>query len=909
MKSFYWNIRGLANTPSRLVLKKLIKDNKPDFIAIAEPWMVYESFPRNWFNRLGYKLVSVNTRDDIIPNLWCFCKIEHNPTVISVDDQQISFTLTQNEKTFAISSIYASTSHLKRRQLWQNLTMLQANFDIPWCYIGDFNTILGAHEHSGSFIPARVPMEDFQQWTNQNDLLHIPTRGSFFPWNNGRRGRRHTQRRLDRAICNQHWLNWCTSISCSTLVKDRSDHHPILLDFNSHSNCFAGSFKFMRMWAMHSDCKNVVAASWSERVVGCPMFILSQKLKNLKAKLKLWNINVFGNVQVAVKNAERNLLHIQNQIHTDGHNDDLLNQEKSAQVALDDALARDECFWKEKARVQWHLEGDRNTAYFHRVTKIKNTTKLISSIRIGENHITESSQISDHIVNYFKNLFSANLLLQDQSLIDEVIPSLIDEPVNNMLTMMPSFLEIRNAVFDLNKDGAPGPDGFGAFFFQTYWEIIKHDVVNAVLEFFTSGWLLPNFNANTLILIPKHQNADSVEQYRPIALANFKFKIISKIIADRLAQILPSIISKEQRGFIKGRNIRDCIGLASEAINLLDKKVFGGNLALKIDISKTFDTLDWNFLLKVLSSFGFNQVFCNWIKVILKSATISISINGSQHGYFNCHRGVRQGDPLSPLLFCIAEEVLSRGISKLVDDHKIDLIGSSRGACIPSHCLYADDIMVYCRGKTSNLQALKALFTDYANCSGQFISAPKSTIYSGGITQSRLNLIAQMLGFSIGSLPFTYLGVPIFKGKPKARYLQPIADRIKVKLSAWRASLLSIAGRVQLVRSVVQGMMIHSISIYSWPISLLKDLERCIKNFIWSGEINKRKLITVAWKKVCKPLNEGGLGIRSLITLNEATNLKLCWDLLHSNEAWAQLLRKRVFRETRAINHHIFSSL
>jgi len=98
-----------------------------------------------------------------------------------------------------------------------------------------------------------------------------------------------------------------------------------------------------------------------------------------------------------------------------------------------------------------------------------------------------------------------------------------------------------------------------------------------VIEFFHTSWLPPGFNSNTLVLIPKIANAVKIEQYRPIALANFKFKILSKVLADRLAVILPSIISKEQRGFIKGRNIKDCIALASEAINVLDRKSFGGN--------------------------------------------------------------------------------------------------------------------------------------------------------------------------------------------------------------------------------------------------------------------------------------------------------------------------------------------
>jgi ribonuclease HI len=435
------------------------------------------------------------------------------------------------------------------------------------------------------------------------------------------------------------------------------------------------------------------------------------------------------------------------------------------------------------------------------------------------------------------------------------------------------------------------------------------DVINAVLEFFTTSWILPGFNSNIITLLPKIPNASSIDQYRPIAMANFKFKIISKVIADRLAQILPSIISQEQRGFIHDRNIKDCICIASEAANLLHNKSFGGNLALKIDISKAFDTLEWPFLLTVLSKFGFNEVFCNWIHVILKSAFLSVSINGKAHGYFNCTRGVRQGDPLSPLLFCLAKDVLSRSITKLVDDGKLNLIKGTRNFMIPSHTFYADDLMIFCKGNLSGLKSLKTLFDAYAVESGQKINNSKSTIYSGSITHGRLELIVQLLNFKIGSIPFSYLGLPIFKGKPKACHLQPLADRVKLKLSSWKASLLSMAGRVQLIKSVIQSMLIYSITLYSWPVSLIKEVEKHFRNFIWSGDTEKRKLVTVSWKKLCKPFSQGGLGLRSLSTMNKAANLKLCWSLLNSQCAWAKLLKDRVLRGKKPIQYRISSSI
>jgi len=166
-----------------------------------------------------------------------------------------------------------------------------------------------------------------------------------------------------------------------------------------------------------------------------------------------------------------------------------------------------------------------------------------------------------------------------------------------------------------------------------------------------------------------------------------------------------------------------------------------------------------------------------------------------------------------------------------------------------------------------------------------------------------------MIGFNLGQLPFTYLGVPIFRGRPKSIHFQHIADRVKLKLAAWKASLLSIAGRIQLVKSVVHGMLIHSFSVYSWPVSLIRDIERCIKNFIVSGDITKRKLVTISWKKICKSYEEGGLGLRSLITINEAYNLKNCWNLFNSKESWAIILRDRALRQNSCIHHHIYSSL
>ncbi|CAI8601165.1 unnamed protein product [Vicia faba] len=314
-------------------------------------------------------------------------------------------------------------------------------------------------------------------------------------------------------------------------------------------------------------------------------------------------------------------------------------------------------------------------------------------------------------------------------------------------------------------------------------------------------------------------------------------------------------------------------------------------------------------MIKTLECFGFNGKFCNWILVIFKSAYLYIGLNGKQVGYFKCSNGVRQGDSLSPFLFCLAEEVLSMGISNLVDSNQINLIKASRNCFVPSHNLYTDDIMFFRRGDPNSLNAIANLLKDYANCSGQYCNNAKSIIYAGGMIQSRHQRLVDLIVFKISYPPFIYLGAHIFIGRPKSAHFQFVADMIRIKLAAWKASLLFMAGRTQLVKSVILSMTVHYITVYNWPASTIKNIETWMRNFIWSGNVDKRKLVTVKWKICCKNLKEGGLGIKSVKTFNDAANLHLCWRFLKDSKGRSKVLAARVRRNNHNIKYSIKSSI
>jgi len=169
---------------------------------------------------------------------------------------------------------------------------------------------------------------------------------------------------------------------------------------------------------------------------------------------------------------------------------------------------------------------------------------------------------------------------------------------------------------------------------------------------------------------------------------------------------------------VQGRQIQDCIGIASEAINMISKKVRGGNVAYKFDIHKAFDTLILKFLLLVLTCFGFHPLFVGWISTILRSAMLSIRINGSLVGFFPCSKGVRQGDPFSLLLFCLANEVLSRGISKLVNDNNILIWLVRRVMSLPIIFYMLMTYLFLCRANNKSLRNLSVFLKLYGHFLG-----------------------------------------------------------------------------------------------------------------------------------------------------------------------------------------------
>jgi hypothetical protein len=260
--------------------------------------------------------------------------------------------------------------------------------------------------------------------------------------------------------------------------------------------------------------------------------------------------------------------------------------------------------------------------------------------------------------------------------------------------------EVLEVVKGLNSDKAPGPDGFTLAFFQDCWDVIKTDLMGVFQDFHTHSKFVKNITATFIVLIPKKLGAMDLKDFRPISLVSGVYKIIAKVLANRLRRVMEKIISNPQNAFVIGRQILDSILIANEC---LDSRIKSSEprLLCKLDIEKAYDHVNWDFLLYMLRRCGFGERWCSWIAHCISSVHFSVLVNGTPSDFFSSSRGLRQGDRLSPLLFVIVMEALSQLFSITVQRGFLFgfSVGSGNNGVINiSHMLFADDTLVFCGG-------------------------------------------------------------------------------------------------------------------------------------------------------------------------------------------------------------------
>ena len=451
--------------------------------------------------------------------------------------------------------------------------------------------------------------------------------------------------------------------------------------------------------------------------------------------------------------------------------------------------------------------------------------------------------------------------------------------------------EIKEVLFSLHFEKAPGPDGYTAHFYKHSWNIVRDDFTAAVRSFFKSRKLLGKINATAIALVPKIPNPSNMTNYRPISCCNTTYKCISKIITNRLKLVISSMISYTQTAFISGRSISNQIMLMQELVRNYHKDNLSPRCALKIDIMKAFDSVSWQLILHILAAFHLPDKFKCWIEECITTPKFSISVNGALEGYFKGAKGLRQGDPLSPYLFLLVMEFFSRLLQSNISQGSFKYHPKCEDQRI-SHICFADDLFILCHADLQSIQIIQQSLMEFHKFSGLLPNKSKSKVYTSGANEVKTE-ICHMLGFRSGELPVKYLGVPLISTKLAAADCQPLIEKIVTRIKSWANRFLSYAGRLQIIKSILFSIQIYWSMHFILPKRICKEIEQLLRNFLWTGTEIKSSTHKVSWEDICCPKREGGLSIRRVEDWNKAAMMRHLWAVCSSqNSLWVQWCHK-----------------
>jgi hypothetical protein len=529
---------------------------------------------------------------------------------------------------------------------------------------GDLNLTTRPLEIWGEKAISDPLMSFFKQLFYKNSLTDLEPAELLPTWRNGRQGAASISKRLDRFLISEEVLSPSRSYRAWVNLPYLSDHAAICLQIALGRYGARQPFIFNPLWLKEDSFNFLVRSTWADNsssLLGDPQGNLITKLAKLKLHTTIWLKEKKKSEQAAIIKIEKelhNLFRLQSQNFS---NSDIHYRIRKLELTRQIYLREDEERWRLKSRMLWLAGGDKNTRFFHRFASARRAKKQIWDIAEvdGTTHHTQEG-IKSAVVNHFKALFQITSVpnLTTQIKLAYRFPKLVTNEEALALESPCTKEEVFVVLKGFKKEKSPGPDGWSVELYLHFFYIMGQDLLDVVEDARTRGVISPQLNSTYLVLIPKSNHPTHFKDFRPISLCNLCYKIISKVLTNRIRPILSKSLSEEQLGFLKGRQILDVVGVAQECIHSLKSKKQQAIL-LKLDLKQAFDCVNWNFLHLVLLQCGFGLLFTNWILGCISSATLAVLVNGEVTKTFRCERGLRQGCPLSPLLFILILEGLS----------------------------------------------------------------------------------------------------------------------------------------------------------------------------------------------------------------------------------------------------------
>ncbi|CAG2235175.1 unnamed protein product [Mytilus edulis] len=540
-----------------------------------------------------------------------------------------------------------------------------------------------------------------------------------------------------------------------------------------------------------------------------------------------------------------------------------------------------------RSKATWATEGDKNTKYFLNLEKYRQESNSVKELyNVNDEIVNDTDGILDIEYNFYKELYSC-VEIETDKLCDflQHVDKKVDDDDKEICDSDITFNEIAEALSSMSKNKSPGSDGLTTEFYCTFYDSLReilYKVFNAVYD---EGILSRSMRSGVISLIFKKKgDKRGIKNYRPISLLQVDYKILARVMANRFKKVLPKIVSENQTCCIVGRDISNSIANVRDIITLVENDDMEGYI-VKADQEKAFDRLSHEYMLSVLKKFGFGESFIKWITIFYNEINSSVKCNGFLTKYFAIKNGIRQGCPISALLYVLAAEPLQCMISNNCNISGINIPMSEKVCKMFQH---ADDTTVTVSDKKS-IDEVFNVFELYGKCSGAKINRQKSEIMpigKGCMTENEQNCH----GLKICENEILLLGVYIGKNEHVCNELnwRGKLNKIKMLLNMWIQRKLTIHGRVNVITSLLMSRLWYNLFVTSMPEWAIEEMKRLCVNFVWNGGAHLVQYNTIICDK-----NKGGLQLPDIKSKICAFRLKFLARFL--NEDY-KVIWKDIFR-------------
>ena len=872
------NVCGLRNAKKRKQIFKMLKEKKTDIACLQETYITnndYVRWKKEWGGEMFFFEGTKHGRGQVtlIRNKLPF---ECTPEIL--EDRIVSINI-KAEKEICIFNIYAPCGQRDTKEFLVNLkpTVEKSKAEIK-ILCGDFNTvmcndkdIISGEKHSTPLVNA---FNNLKEECELHDVWRVFNReNKEYTWSR-KKNNQFIARRLDYILVNDNAMD---NIRESNLFSvPSSDHRGVEIVIKcSDSKRGPGYYKFNNSLLKNSTFVNKMNTIIDTFLSENNNVNAIDKLELLKITIREESIQFSKTLAAQRRNQAIDMYNKLNKCESalakDPNNIGLLAECNKLKSNIEIREQTDLKGAQLRSKQKYISEGDKNTKFFLNLEKSRANSKIIPSLELENgNVVTDQFSILNAQKEYYRSLYNKennhdNLENHiDTFLGDTNIPNLTN-PERETCEGLINIEEASKALQMLNNNSSPGPDGLTAEFYKCFWLKLRNTVVDSFNESFTTGQI--SYTQSSAILTLLHKGKDlpknKLNNWRPISLTNTDYKILAKCLANRVGKVIGKIVSEDQVGYIKGRNVSTTLRTIDDIINMWNLKQRPGIL-LALDFQKAFDSISKQFMLSAFKKFGFGSDLLQWVKILFTDTKSSIIYNGWVSENFNVTNGIRQGCPFSPLAFIIGVELLAIRFRESRDVKGLNIDVEN----VIKVLLYADDITVFLKDE-NDVRAVISIIKEFSQISALRLNLTKSEAM--GIGSSK------RLSFDIGVKwvkEIKVLGIYFSNEKTASEnehnWISKI-DKIKQLINQWEKRNLGIWGKLCVIKSLMLSQIVYAMQAICFPENILKEINTLFYRFLWrKQDVNKRAFEKVKRVTLNADYNKGGIGMIDVIVMQES---------------------------------------